>query len=114
MPIPYVLNQVKQLTNTVGLGDIVFTATVVNYGSFAQYLNDQDTVLYYIDDTNGNWESGVGTFNIDPPSLTRTTVISSSNYDMPISFVLGQQIVTSTLDAKIAQLIINQLSSPWW
>jgi hypothetical protein len=42
-------------------------------------IGNGNTTFYAATDTTGNWEVGVGTYSTTGPTLTRTTILSSSN-----------------------------------
>jgi len=113
MPAPLVLNRVREFTLCEGVSeDIVLTSTVGKL-RFSDFLTIGDRVFYYIDDANGGWESGWGIY-IDVDTITRDTIISSSNMNLKVDFAAGSKIVTSALDAKILQLLFECIVSPPW
>lgn len=114
MATPYILNNVREEAGVTGLTDIQLLGAGNFKSPFSNYLNDQDTVLYYVDDMQGNWESGVGTYNTIPNTLTRTRVISSSNFDDYVNFGGGTKYVSSDLDAKIIQQLLELIPYPFW
>lgn len=115
MPIPKVLNKAKETTIVTGTTDDAILLGEVNPDDpFSDYLVDQQTLLYKIDDFRGNWESGVGVYNLSANSISRLTIISSSNFDQRVNFASGTKIVTSVLDAKIVQHILQSMTFPWW
>ncbi len=113
---PFVLNKVKETTALVGAVDpIVLLGAVTPNESFANNLIDGDSILYKIDDFKGNWESGVGMYEGISNSISRDTIISSSNFDALVDFPdNGIKIVTSVLDAKIVQQLLDLIPYPWW
>jgi hypothetical protein len=54
------------------------TGAVTGFQSFAA-IGNGNTTFYAATDTSGNWEVGVGTYSTTGPTLTRTTILSSSN-----------------------------------
>jgi hypothetical protein len=62
------------------------SATTAGYQSFA-VVGNTNTTYYSATDTSGNWEVGVGTYSTTGPTLTRTTVSSSSNSGSAVTFV---------------------------
>ena len=54
------------------------TGAVTGFQSFAA-IGNGNTTFYAATDATGNWEVGVGTYSTTGPTLTRTTILSSSN-----------------------------------
>jgi hypothetical protein len=62
------------------------TGSVTGYQSFA-VVGNGNTTFYASTDASGNWEVGVGTYSTTGPTLTRTTILSSSNSGSAVTFV---------------------------
>lgn len=62
------------------------SATVTGYQSFSS-IGNTNTTYYAATDTSGNWEVGIGTYSTTGPTLTRTTILSSSNSGSAVTFV---------------------------
>jgi hypothetical protein len=58
---------------------------VAGYQSFS-VVGDTNTTYYAATDTSGNWEAGLGTYSTTGPTLTRTTILSSSNAGSAVTF----------------------------
>jgi hypothetical protein len=58
---------------------------VTGYQSFS-VIGDTNTTYYAATDTAGNWEAGLGTYSTTGPTLTRTTILSSSNSGSAVTF----------------------------
>jgi len=61
------------------------TSTATGYQSFAAVGNG-NTTYYSAFDATGNWEVGIGTYSTTGPTLTRTTILSSSNSGSAVTF----------------------------
>ena len=61
------------------------SGSVTGFQSFA-VIGDTNTTYYSAFDPAGNWEVGVGTYSTTGPTLTRTTIISSSNSNAAVTF----------------------------
>lgn len=97
-------NRVKMATSTTGTGTITLGSTVAGFQNFAAAgLVDGDTTRYLVVDGNA-WEIGLGTYAASGPTLTRTTVIESSNSDAEIN-LSGSAIVMGILAAADLQLL---------
>ena len=49
-------------------------------------VGDTNTTYYAATDASGNWEVGIGTYSTTGPTLTRTTILSSSNASLAVTF----------------------------
>ena len=56
------------------------------YQSFSS-IGNTNTTYYAATDVSGNWEAGIGTYATSGPTLTRTTILSSSNSGSAVTFV---------------------------
>jgi hypothetical protein len=61
------------------------SGSVTGFQSFA-VIGNTNTTYYSAFDPAGNWEVGVGTYSTTGPTLTRTTIISSSNSNAAVTF----------------------------
>jgi hypothetical protein len=61
------------------------SGTVAGYQAFTA-IGNNNTVYYGATDASGNWEAGLGTYSTTGPTLTRTTVYSSSNSGSAVTF----------------------------
>ena len=61
------------------------SGTVTGYQTFA-VIGNGNTTFYAATDTSGNWEVGLGTYSTTGPTLTRTTIYSSSNSGAAVTF----------------------------
>lgn len=76
-----------QVTGTANT-TVSFTlgSAVTGFQSFS-VLTNGNTTYYAATDTSGNWEVGLGTYLTTGPTLTRTTILSSSNTGSAVTFV---------------------------
>ena len=61
------------------------SGSVTGYQSFA-VVGNGNTTYYAATDGSGNWEVGIGTYSTTGPTLTRTTILSSSNSGSAVTF----------------------------
>ncbi len=61
------------------------TGSVTGFQSLADVGNG-NTTYYSAFDQTGNWEVGLGTYSTSGPTLTRTTIYSSSNSGSAVTF----------------------------
>ena len=62
------------------------TASVAGFQSFA-VIGNGNTTYYSATDAAGNFEVGIGTYSTTGPTLTRNTILSSSNSNTAVTFV---------------------------
>ena len=61
------------------------TSLVTGFQSFA-VIGNGNTTYYSATDASGNWEVGIGTYSTTGPTLTRNTILSSSNSGSAVTF----------------------------
>lgn len=90
-------NRVRVATSTTGTGVITLGSAVSGFQSFADGgIADGDVVPYVIEDGSA-WEVGLGTYASSGTTLTRTTVLESSNADAAISLSGSAEVFISPL-----------------
>ena len=67
---------IKELCTTSGTGNLVLSDKIDNYIRFNAALSNGDQVYYAILDSNGNRETGIGTFD-GLNTITRDTVTAT-------------------------------------
>jgi len=70
-------DRVKEATTTSGTGTVVLNGAATGYQSFAVIGNANTT--YYTIAGGSNWEVGIGTYYSANTSLSRDTILASSN-----------------------------------
>ena len=94
-------DRVKEATTTTGTGAITLGGAQTGFESFGSGIGNSNTTYYCIaGQTTAEFEVGLGTLNGDSSTLTRTTVISSSNSDAAVNFSAGTKDVFCTLPAS--------------
>ena len=82
-------DRVKETTTTTGTGAGTLAGAVVGFQAFSAVMSVADTCYYVIvSGTGADWETGTGTYS-SASVLTRTTVLSSSNYGNAVNFSAG-------------------------
>jgi len=100
-------DRVKETSTTTGTGALTLAGASSNkYRAFSTVMGVGDTCFYCIEhQTLGEWETGLGTYS-GANTLTRTTVLSSSNAGAAVNFSAGTKDVFITLAAaKILQTV---------
>ena len=94
-------DRVKETSTTTGTGAVSLGGAVTGFETFAAGIGNSNTVYYCIaHQDQDEFEVGLGTLNGDSSTLTRTTVISSSNSDSAVDFSSGTKDVFCTLPAS--------------
>ena len=97
-----VKDRVKVTTTTTGTGTVTLGSAASGFQSFS-VIGDGNTTYYTIvDPTAGTWEVGIGTYTSSGTTLSRTTVLSSSNSGSLVSFSAGTKNVFVTYPASVA------------
>lgn len=98
-------DRVLETSTTIGTGALTLAGAVTGYRTFASQMATSDTCNYAVwgVDANGTptgeWEGGIGTYSATN-TLTRTTVLESSNAGAAVSFSAGTKYVAITLLAS--------------
>ena len=97
-----VLNdRVKETTTTTGTGALTLGGAVTGFETFGTGVGNSNTTYYAVTlGRSTEFEVGLGTLNSDSTTITRTTVISSSNSDNAVDFSAGTKNVFCTLPAS--------------
>ena len=98
-----VLNdRVKETTTTTGTGTLNLAGAATNFETFVAGIGDGNTVYYAIvHQTAAEFEVGLGTVtDATPDTLSRATILSSSNSDSAVNFSSGTKDVFCTLPAS--------------
>ena len=101
----FVVNdRVKQTSTTTGTGTFSLTGTEVGFETFVTGIGDTNSTFYAIAlDGTAEIEVGIGTVtDAGTDTLSRDTVISSSNSDNKVDFSAGTKTVFCTYPAKRA------------
>ena len=79
-----VYDRIQQTGTANTTVSFTLSATTTGYQSFAVVGNGNTT--YYSANDGTNWEVGLGTYSTTGPTLTRTTILSSSNSGSAVTF----------------------------
>ena len=104
-----IADRVRETTVTTGTGTIALGGAVSNFETFTANLSNSDTTYYAIvDNTNGAFEVGLGTFTSSGTTLARTTIIASSNSNSAVNLGSGTKDVFITIPAS--KMVIKDAS----
>jgi hypothetical protein len=95
-------DRVKETSTTTGTGTFSLAGAETGYESFVAGIGTTNTTYYAIElNSAGEWEVGIGTVtDATPDTLSRDTIITSSNSDSAVNFSAGTKNVFCTLPAK--------------
>lgn len=97
-----VKDRVKVSTTTTGTGTLTLGSAAVGFQTFS-VIGDGNTTYYTITDvTAGDWEVGIGTYTASGTTLSRDTVLSSSNSGSLVDFGAGDKDVFVAYPAERA------------
>lgn len=99
MPL-VVKDRVKETTTTTGTGTLTLTGAVTGFQAFS-VIGDGNTTYYTITDGN-NFEVGIGTYTLSGTTLSRDTILESSNSGSAVNFSAGIKDVFVTYPAERA------------
>lgn len=79
-------DRVKETSTTAGTGTLTLAGASAGFQSFAAIGNGNTTYYAIVDSTAGTWEVGIGTYTSSGTTLSRDTVLSSSNSGSLVTF----------------------------
>ena len=104
-------DRVKETTTTTGTGDISLGGAETNFVAFGSALSDADTTYYaIIDDGNADFEIGIGTYTSGTNSLSRDTILDSTNAGSVVNLGAGTKSVFITYPADKALRVGSNIS----
>jgi hypothetical protein len=99
-------DRVKETSTTTGTGTFDLGGAVSGFESFVTAIGNGNTTYYSIVNENGEFEVGLGTVtDAATDTLSRDTIISSSNSDAAVDFTAGTKNVFCTLPASKAVIL---------
>jgi len=97
----FVINdRVKETTSTLGTGTVTLSGAQTGFQSFSSGIGSGNSTYYTIALAD-QWEVGIGSLT-NATTITRDSIISSSNSNALVNFSSGTKDVFCTLPAKWA------------
>lgn len=93
-------DRVQETTTSIGTGTITLAGAVTGFQSFAAIGNGNETYYVIAAQSGGQWEVGVGTYTSSGTTLSRDTVLSSSNSGSLVDFSAGVKNVFVTYPSE--------------
>lgn len=94
-----VADRVKETTTTTSTGTVTLLGASTGYQSFAAIGNSNTTYYTIAHQTLSEWEVGIGTYTSSGTTLSRDTVLASSNSGSLVNFSAGTKDVFVTYPA---------------
>jgi len=85
----YIADRVQETTLTTGTGTVTLAGAVLGFQTFAVIGNGNSTFYTIADQGGSNWEVGIGTYTSSGTTLSRDTVLASSNGGSLVNFSAG-------------------------
>ena len=102
-----VKDRVRETTTTTGTGTITLGGAATGFQSFS-VIGNANTTFYTIQLANTNeWEVGIGTYTSSGTTLSRDTILESSNGGSAVNFSAGTKDVFVTYPAEKAIYLGN-------
>ena len=86
-------DRVAVTSTSTGTGAMALGAPLVSYRSWSSAFANGTVAYGIVDETTGDWEIGIGT--LTGASLTRNTILSSSQANLAVSWGPGNKTVYS-------------------
>ena len=100
-------DRVQETTTTTGTGTVTLAGASTGFQSFAAVGNGNSTFYTIADASGSNWEVGIGTYTSSGTTLSRDTVLSSSNAGSLVNFSAGTKNVFVTFPASSTLYALN-------
>lgn len=98
-----IADRVRETTTTTGTGTITLGGAATGFQTFSAAIGNSNSTYYCITDSaTGDWEVGIGTYTSSGNTLSRDTILSSSNSGSVVPFSAGSKDVFVTQPAERA------------
>jgi hypothetical protein len=93
-------DRVKETSTTTSTGTFTLAGASTGFQSFAAVGNGNTTYYAIVSQTLTEWEVGIGTYTLSGTTLSRSTVLASSNAGSLVNFSAGTKDVFVTYPAE--------------
>jgi hypothetical protein len=94
-----VKDRVKETTTTTGTGTVTLAGAETGFQAFSAIGNGNSTYYCIAAQSGGAWDVGIGTYTSSGTTLSRDSVLSSSNSGSLVNFSAGTKDVFVTYPA---------------
>jgi hypothetical protein len=105
-------DRVLETTTVAGTGNAALSGAQANYQPFSVIGNGSTTYYTIVDNTNNEWEVGVGTYVLAGNYISRDTVLSSSNGGALVYFGSGDKDIFLDLPSEAVLLSAGDVTGP--
>lgn len=99
------VDRVKVRSHSTGTGSFVLENAVFGFQDF-EAIGDGNETYYTIIDSAGNWEIGRGTYTSSTTTLSRDTILDSSNAGSLVNFPATGKTVFTTFPGSLATALV--------
>ena len=108
-----IADRVRETTTSIGITAITLAGAATGCQTFSSAIGNSNTTFYTIADQGGpNWEVGIGTYTTSGNTLSRDTVLASSNAGALVVFLTGTKDVFVTYPAERTVYSSGPLGTP--
>lgn len=101
-----IADRVRESTTTIGTGAVTLAGPYATFQSFLSAIGNGNSTYYsLVNAIAGEWEVGIGTYTSSTNTLSRDTVLSSSNANALVDFSVGTKDVFVTQPAERSLLV---------
>jgi len=100
-------DRVKETTTTTGTGTVTLAGASIGFQSFSAIGNGNSTYYTIAGQGTAEWEVGIGTYTSSGTTLSRDTVLASSNAGSLVNFSSGTKDVFVTQPAETTVVSSN-------
>lgn len=97
-------DRVKETTTSTGTGTITLAGAASGFQSFSAVGNGNTTYYTIASQSGSEWEVGIGTYTSTGTTLSRDTILESSNSGSAVNFSAGTKDVFVTYPAERASI----------
>jgi hypothetical protein len=102
-----IADRVRETTSSTGTGTITLTGPYSGFQAFSVIGNGNTTYYTIADPNSGDWEVGIGTYTASGNTLSRDTVLASTNAGGLVNFGAGTKDAICTQPAERAVYVVG-------
>lgn len=104
MALPVFFDRVQETSTTTGTGTLTLAGAVNQFQAFSSVIPSGTALVYYtITDATSGYEIGQGTYTFSGTTLSRTTILASSNANAAVSWGAGTKNVWLDYPASLVK-----------